>query len=154
MKTLQQVEKEIAELEKQREELVSGRLAPITLPRGDDTYYIGIDGVMSNILWSDARVELHKRGLVSTNKRDMEKVIALQEQWGQFTLKAIQIADGWEPDWDDHRQKKGYAYYDHTVNGFVHGVAYSLQKAGVIYLPTEAAKHLRDWANANVKVGG
>lgn len=160
MKTLQQIEKEIEALQVEREELINGRLAPIPFPEnGKAHWYLRGDGISMNSTWRKVikgDISLHKRGQVTPNKRDIEKVIKLQEQWGQFTLKAIQIADGWEPDWGDEEQLKYYAYYGQWVDGtknFELSRTYSCQWSFIVYLPTtEAAKHLRDWANANVEM--
>ena len=163
MNKQEQLQKEIEELEAQlnhkraQMNVLTDPLAPIPFPEdGVIHYWFDSNGVDSGHVWhslDDLDRALHRRGLVSPNKSDIERIIAMQEQWGQFTLKAIQIADGWEPDWENRNKEKWYVYFDVISKKFAPTGGIYCMPLCTVCLPTENhAQQLADWANANVEV--
>lgn len=77
----------------------------------------------------------------------------LSKVWGQFTRVAIEIADGWEPDWSNSQQKTFCVEFCAPLGRFLLDVEHSFNRPMTVYLPTpEAAQQLADWANNNERL--
>lgn len=149
---LQKAQKDLEQAKQQED-----KLAPRPFPECDgswfyytENFHLGVDSAKE---WAtDNRNDRHRweKGTVFKQRRHAETLALLQLKWGQFTAKAIELADGYEPDWKSDEGKYFVEYY-HGDGGFSVSSYASFQQPGTIYLPTsKLAQELADWANANV----
>lgn len=144
--TVEQINKQIAELEAKRDALLAG-----DWPQLGDEYWHIFDGFDHNYVLSSRYLnDSFDRWRKATHNIFRTKENA--ELFKEITLRAQELIGDWEPDWSDRAQLKYAIDWDHVINGPCINKNNVVQVQGATYMPEKAAETLIEEYGNRLKI--
>jgi len=144
----QQLQQEIAELQKQLEEKQKtlSAMPDKWEPKGGD-WFVDLSGEAGTT--SMMARELSAFGVSYATREQAEKAAKAMRAHNRLLAYVAEFAPDWEPDWSDNAVEKAYVAKSHGVTGRWSCFVQATYKAvGLIYMPVDVANELCDKLNS------